>query len=218
MGTYFGIRLHFFLIVTIFIFYLFNWIELCFFLVLLYIGLVIFYRKRTLYDFKIENYYGENVNSPIYGKVISILKDIDHPYFGNGLREIKISQKVWRGFGVYFPISSEVYDYIEGGQESEAPRLGGVAAMREGGGYSLIFETEKKTQVGLTLQGFFLGRGGGPRINLIQGDRGQVGANLGYFPFGGTVFLYLPDNYEIMIYEGQNVMVSSIIADIKEKN
>jgi hypothetical protein len=39
----------------------------------------------------------------------------------------------------------------------------------------------------------------------LPGDRGKVRANWGFFPFGGTVLVYLSENYEILVKEGDSL-------------
>ena len=51
----------------------------------------------------------------------------------------------------------------------------------------------------------------------MPGDRGGRRVNIGYFPFGGTLILYLPEKYEILIKENESINAGeSIIAMLPE--
>jgi len=50
-----------------------------------------------------------------------------------------------------------------------------------------------------------------PRTWVMPGDKGQKGAEIALFPLGGTLLLYLPDNYEILVDKGQYMHVGRTI-------
>ena len=50
-----------------------------------------------------------------------------------------------------------------------------------------------------------------PELIVMPGDKGGRRVNIGYFPFGGTVMLYLPKKYEILIKSNDEVLAGETI-------
>jgi hypothetical protein len=49
-----------------------------------------------------------------------------------------------------------------------------------------------------------------------SGDRGRGGACFGYYPFGGTLLIYLPAKSDILIFEKEKIFPGqSVIAATK---
>jgi phosphatidylserine decarboxylase len=53
---------------------------------------------------------------------------------------------------------------------------------------------------------------------VMPGDRGGRRVNIGYFPFGGTVMLYLPKKYEILIKTNDEVTAGETIMAVVPVN
>ena len=52
----------------------------------------------------------------------------------------------------------------------------------------------------------------------MPGDRGGRRVNIGYFPFGGTVVLYLPKKYEILVKVNDDVNAGETIFAVIQDN
>ncbi|MCB9060267.1 MAG: hypothetical protein H6622_01940 [Halobacteriovoraceae bacterium] len=53
--------------------------------------------------------------------------------------------------------------------------------------------------------------GGAAQVWSLPGDRGNRQANLGFFPLGGSVLIYIPVNYEIIVQQGEWVKSTETI-------
>ena len=82
--------------------------------------------------------------------------------------------------------------------------------MQTLGGLSLLLREASGNFLGLQMISCPLGLA--PKLRVLAGDRGNVGAEIGYFPLGGTVFLYLPSQYEILIGKNQNNILAGLTA------
>lgn len=75
--------------------------------------------------------------------------------------------------------------------------------------HKLVLQCENGDPVELR---FFQNRLGlWPQTDLMPGDRGLAGALIGYFPWGGTVFLSLPAKYEILVATKQQIRAGQTI-------
>jgi hypothetical protein len=55
------------------------------------------------------------------------------------------------------------------------------------------------------------------RVFVSPGDKGVIGGLLGYFPWGGAVYLEIPLHCKVIIKEGGRVFASqTIIAKLKD--
>ena len=58
-----------------------------------------------------------------------------------------------------------------------------------------------------------------PSIWLKSGDCGRGAACFGFYPFGGTLIIYLPQNSDILVFEKERVVpgqtVISAFKDVK---
>ncbi len=156
------------------------------------------------------------IYSPVNGRVISIKKGVDHAFFGKNLSEFRILIPWWKEFGLYLPSKSEVIDLV----------------VERGKSFYRFCKTELPSQevqmapsLAILLRGVegdFLGMqlikcplGLWPEVSVIPGDRGKCQVSVGHFPLGGTVLLYLPSKYEILVDSDQEAMAGlTIIAGL----
>lgn len=148
--------------------------------------------------------------APSNGKVIGVTPNVIHPTLGSDLTEVIIRIPWNVEYGIYLPFSSEVIDLVsEKGREhfrySKEKGLIGRA------GLLISFKDLKGDEIGLQLIKCPMGLW--PEIKVMPGDRGTRQANIGLLPFGGTLVLYIPNKYEILIQVGQELMAGeSLIA------
>lgn len=182
--------------------------------VLTWAGLYFLFRKRKV-NFQSDTAFKRDVVfSPVQGAIESIRSGVDHCYFGKDLTEVKIVMNPWDEMGIHMPMTSEVQDFHF---------KDGKPTFRYKAGEPKHQEKEMLDSIALTLrdvQGRNVGMqflkcfvGSWPEISLMPGDRGKQQASFGYFPFGGTVLLYMPSKYEILVEEKDKVMAGeSLIA------
>ena len=123
--------------------------------------------------------------SPVNGKVTRI--DIQ-----NENTIIKTSSNIFRSFGVYFPISSEVIDV-----ESFKVVLLELSWIQVFYKKTTISFSSSTDNYKMILKPYL------PYISakhwLEPGDKGYVGSNLGFIPFGGSVTFVLSGNVETLV-------------------
>ncbi|GAB4019049.1 MAG: hypothetical protein Fur0010_20600 [Bdellovibrio sp.] len=164
------------------------------------------FRRECFSHFDDINIKHELVVSPVNGIVIDTKENVKHKIFGENLREVRLMIPWHHEYGIYLPETSEVEDI----KVEKGPALFRLSNQK-------ISDQIDKVLPGVcvTLKNLFSDRlfiqfikctmGYWPELKVMSGDRGRASANIGYFPFGGTVLLYLPMNYEIMVTEQQEV-------------
>lgn len=88
----------------------------------------------------------------------------------------------WKGYGCYLPCSGEVVERAE---------KGFILRDEQGDLWKLEFYPGP--------WGFL------PQIFVLSGDKGKAGGNIGFISGGGTLVLYLPKNYEILVKENDSL-------------
>jgi hypothetical protein len=154
---------------------------------------------------------GEIFLSPVYGEVKSIRRN------GEG-QEVRISISGWSEKGLYLPTAGEV-SFLRATKgvriSREAEPVAFYRPMDEVAHTDFILTSKNKTQ---TLMRFVDCKYGvRPTIWLKSGDRGRGAACFGYYPFGGTLLIYLPDNSDILVFEKEFVVPGqTVIAALKD--
>ncbi len=154
--------------------------------------------------------------APCNGKIVSIEKGISQVAYGDNLAEIQIAIPWWSEMGIFMPLSAEIRNIIvhKGRSFFRFQKASEVVGTSIGKGLSILLDNRGES-VGMTLYKCRLGLW--PDILVMPGDRGGRRVNIGYFPFGGTLILYLPEKYEILIKENELINAGeSIIAMLPE--
>ncbi len=142
--------------------------------------------------------------APVNGRVRAITQHVDHPKFGNDLIEVQFTISWLREAGLYLPARAEVLDLIyEKGKNYfryffELDRT----IIDKYSGVFLKFKAENSEQKEFGIQIVKCSLGSWPKIRVIPGDRGRAQVNFGFLGLGGTVLLYLPSQYEILVKDG----------------
>jgi len=173
------------------------------------------YRKRVILISDKPGVNKKIIYSPISGEVKKVSTNKNHPVFGEDLIELQLCLPWWKEMGLYLPIAGYVKDVTVGVKNFSFLRLNTWPNIdqKEGfkGSLAIILESDDGDSFGLQLVKCPLGMAG--RTWVMPGDRGRVAANFGYIPFGGTVLLYLPKFYEILVLEGDKLIAGeSLIA------
>ena len=219
VGTYFTRFIHVSFVILLVFFFVFAFQKLFYVTLFFYLFLsVLFRRKKSPY--KEDATLKEGIFlAPANGKIQHVRAGIDHALFGNNLVEIKIIVPWWKEMGLFLPFSCEVRDLVAKQGKSYfhySPLSFSSQNNKILDGISLTLEGVKGEKVGLQLLKCKLGFW--PQITVMLGDRGRPQVNIGYLPLGGTVLLYLPQNYEILVNTDEDVIAGeSLIASIQEE-
>ncbi|OUR98952.1 hypothetical protein A9Q84_05940 [Halobacteriovorax marinus] len=143
--------------------------------------------------------------SPVNGRVVKIVKNTEHSFFGKSYTSILIQVPFWKGLGLFFPVTSEIQD-VKTSFESCPDHL---VKFKLASGLEVGFS------VGLNILRLV------PQIVVLPGDRGKQKMNFGYLPFGGSVKVYIPSSLEVLINENDEVVagqgiLAGIPSDIEE--
>lgn len=151
--------------------------------------------------------------SPVNGKIIKIEKSFSHPQFGDQMTRIQIVVPWWKEMGVFLPVTSEVKNMVvnEGSTHFRYSPITDITDKNNAlfKSLSLILEGVNNERVGL--QFIKCPVGAWPEIGIIPGDRGKAQVNIGYFPFGGTTVIYLPDSYELLVEPENEVLAGETL-------
>lgn len=182
-------------------------------LLLFYIStLIIFRRTHSPYRDNVINRSEDMVYAPANARILSIKEGVDHVIFGRNLKEIHMGIPWWKESGLYLPLKAEVKDFQSRDGKSffrfNSKPLADQSSIAVSG-ICLSLETIKKQFVGMQFIKCSLGQW--PELVLMPGDRGKERANIGFFPFGGTVVLFLPENYDILISKNNEVIAGETV-------
>ncbi len=179
----------------------FSWVQVLVPLITL-VFLFLFRKSSVLYQETIRN-DGEIFLSPVHGVVESIRYSVHSMEEDLIFHEVKISLNLWQEKGFYLPTAGEISAFK---QES---------LTNKNVGYSVLTLTSKNGNSFILK--FFNSLGRLPPVLWVKsGDRGRGGACFGYYPFGGTVIIYLPAKSDILIFEKEKIFPGqSVIAAIK---
>lgn len=202
--------IHFLFLFSILALLILGLLKLSLFSLVTYAFALLFFRRKA-------GVFKENLSitdgvlyAPSNGKVIGIFPEVEHPTFGKGLTEVVIRIPWNVEYGIYLPFTSEVIDLVSERGRSHF-RYSAEKKFLARAGLVVTLRDLKGDEIGLQLIKCPLGLW--PEIKVMPGDRGKRQANIGLLPFGGTLVLYIPNKYEILIQVGQELMAGeSLIA------
>jgi hypothetical protein len=200
------------------IFWIFGLYKTLTLLVLVYIFLYLLLRKSRN-NFRDDPMSTRGVIfSPSNGKIINIEHNVSHGMYGDQLIEIQIMIPWWKEMGIFLPLSCEIKNLVilKGNSFFRSKKAVELLGSNEGKGVGLSLDNRGEG-IGLTLLKCKLGLW--PELMVMPGDRGGRRVNVGYFPFGGTVMLYLPKKYEILVKINDTVNAcETIFAVVPDNN
>ena len=155
--------------------------------------------------------------APINGKVIHIQNNVSHGVYGENFVEIQLMVPWWKEMGIFLPLNCEIKNLIvhKGSSIFRYLKVAEVIGSSEPKGIALSLDNRGDT-VGLSFYKCKLGLW--PEIIVMPGDKGGRRVNIGYFPFGGTVMLYLPKKYEILLKINDEVTAGETICAVVSEN
>ena len=184
---------------TIFLFFLF------FSLLLLF-----FFRKSSLRLDDDSLVPSSFIVSPTNGVVYSVRKNIDHNVFGKGLSELRVSLTWFNEFGLGFPLEGEVRG-LKSREGKSFFRLfrKGLENDEKFHVHARLLEIKGRHGQEIGLEFIKCELGFDADLWVKPGDRGKRSARFGYFPFGGTVLIYLPPHFDVLISQGDKCIQGS---------
>ena len=182
------------------------------FLTFLFFSLLLFFvfRKASLRvdsDSEVPNSF---IVAPTNGVVYSVKKNVDHNIFGKGLSEVRVSSMWLNEFGLGFPLEGEVRG-LKSREGKSFFRLfkKGLESDEKLHVHARLLEIEGKCGQEVGLEFIKCELGFDVDLWVKPGDRGKRAARFGYFPFGGTVLIYLPPHFDVLISQGDRCIQGS---------
>jgi phosphatidylserine decarboxylase len=183
-----------------------------------YTLLLFLLRKRGSHASEIQNTEMSQFFSPVNGKVFSIEKNIELDNFEGHFHKLRFLINPINEWGIYLPFRGE----IEEVRKNRGKSIGRFENK------SLSFNNNDLDSVKILLKsannhicifnivkcvvGFY------PRVWIESGDRGKTSSCVGFVPFGGTVEVYLSNEFRLDLEVGDKVRAgSSILARIIQK-
>jgi len=203
-------------------FYIFAFFKLTFLetTVLTILGLIVvfpFRRPKVTYQETLKT-NGEIYLSPVFGTIKSIRYNVEGPENLGPMHEIRIVIDFLNPKGLYLPTSAEV-TYLKANRglgiktkSDISDFTGDLDKIRH---TNFIIQSKNNTKTYLR----FVDRPRGvrPSIWLKSGDKGRGAACFGYYPVGGTLLIYLPNNSDILVFESERLRPGeSVLASIKD--
>lgn len=187
--------------------------------VLLFASLGLYISRRAHVPFRdtLKN-DGEIYLSPVYGTIKSVRHSVYSSDFPSPCHEVRIALSFWDVKGLYLPTSGEV-SYLKASKGAKVKRSSPshifYGPVEELSHTDLTLTSKNQTK---TLMRFIdCTTGIRPSIWLKSGDRGRGASCFGYYPFGGTLLIYLPASSDILVYEKEVVVPGqSVLAALKD--
>lgn len=162
---------------------------------------------------------GEIYLSPVHGRVESVRLNSTSSNYPTLCHEIRISMNFWDEKGLYLPTSGEV-TYLKANKGKKVKRnspdevfYGSIEDLAH-----TDFTLTSKNQTATLMRFIDCQWGKRPTIWLKSGDRGRGAACFGYYPFGGTLLIYLPATSDVLVYEKEIVVPGqTVVAALKDK-
>lgn len=199
--------------------FVFSWMINSLFLLVIgifsYVGILLLFRKSTSAYLEDIAFKKGVLFSPVNGRIVNITKNLELPDMEGKWSEVKVIINPWNETGIYLPTKVEIEDFSLTGRKPHLRYLPWSKKGKEENKederekLSLTIKDEMENLIKMVFVRCYVG--GRPEIFVMPGDRGKQQANIGHFPFGGTLFLYLPEKYEILIGELDQVVAGETL-------
>lgn len=180
---------------------------------------VLFIFRRSLIPFRdtLKN-DGEIYLAPIHGTVESVRHNVTILDYPSPCHEVRISMSFWDEKGLYLPTAGEV-TYLKANKGRKVHRHSPTevfyGTIDELAHTDLTLTSKNKTKTLMRFVDAQMSKR--PIMWLKSGDRGRGAACFGYYPFGGTLLIYLPVTSDILVYEKEEVVPGqTVIAALKD--
>jgi phosphatidylserine decarboxylase len=187
--------------------------------ILLFTSFILYVSRRSRIPYRdtIKN-DGEIYLSPVHGTIESVRYGVNIADYPSPCNEVRISVSFWDEKGLYLPTSGEA-SYLKANKGKRLPRKAPTHAFYgpvEELAHTDLTLTSKNQSESLMrfIDSSFAKR---PTIWLKSGDRGRGAACFGYYPFGGTLLIYLPETSDILVFEHEKIVPGqTVIAALKD--
>jgi hypothetical protein len=181
--------------------------------------LFIFRRSKIIYRDTLKP-DGEIYLSPVHGVVESVRHSVIILEYPQACHEVRISISFWDEKGLYLPTMGEV-TYLKANKGHKVHRNSPTEVFY--GSVEELAHTDltltSKNQVGTLMRFIDCTTGKRPTIWLKSGDRGRGGACFGYYPFGGTLLVYVPASSDVLVFEKERIVPGqTVIAALKDQS
>lgn len=202
--------IHLIFIVSLILCYLFSWIILGFLVLISYLFLLYLFRVNS--SMADHLHHDKEVYSPVNGVVVSVNDNVDHLYFGKGLKEVRILTPLLAEMTIRLPIKSDHDDGKYIGNEDFFRFQKDRRIKQEDeifSGELVTLKTPSKLHVGLQFIRCTFGLSA--KIWTRPGDRGKRGGIIGLFPLGGTTLVYLPADMNLAVKKDDKVKAATTL-------
>ncbi len=182
--------------------------------------LVLLYLRRYYIPYRdtLKN-EGEIFLSPVYGRVETIRRVENSFEFLPEAFEIRITSNYLDEHGLYLPTVAEM-SFLRAYKGKGLYRYEKPEAFL--GEFTELAHTDvmlkSKNEVQSVLRFIDCKYGTRPHIWMKSGDRGRGAACFGYYPFGGTLIIYLPLHTDILVYPGEKIIPGqTVIAALRNQ-
>ncbi len=176
------------------------------------------YRKKSInWKENLKN-DGTVILSPVAGLIVDV-GDYYNEEESIHYSKIKIIVRVTDYWGLHLPFSSEM-DFLKSQRGKFLPRKELISFDLS------LLETMTKTDLILRSKNSLLTKmtfihsrfGRSPKIWMKSGDRGKGAACFGYYPFGGSLIIYIPKPCDVLIIKGEQLVPGHTVLAVANKS
>lgn len=154
---------------------------------------------------------GEMFLSPVDGEVVKIGTWTD-PEAGFAYSEVRLRMNYTNNWGLHLPSSCEM-EFLKNypGRRSNRKDLAHITTDESGPLEKTDMVLRSKNGVASRLRFLQCEIGRSPKIWMKSGDRGRGAACFGYYPFGGSLIVYVPQPSDILVVENEKITAGQTV-------
>ncbi len=154
---------------------------------------------------------GEMFLSPVDGEVVKIGTWTD-PEAGFTYSEVRLRMNYTNNWGLHLPSSCEM-EFLKNypGLRSNRKDLANITTDESGPLEKTDMVLRSKNGVASRLRFLQCEIGRSPKIWMKSGDRGRGAACFGYYPFGGSLIVYVPQPSDILVVENEKISAGQTV-------
>ena len=154
---------------------------------------------------------GEMFLAPVDGEVVKIGTWTD-PEAGFTYGELRLRMNYTNNWGLHLPSSCEM-EFLKNypGRRSNRKDLATITSDESGPLEKTDLVLRSKNGVASRLRFLQCEIGRTPKIWMKSGDRGRGAACFGYYPFGGSLIVYIPQPNDILVVENEKITAGQTV-------
>jgi phosphatidylserine decarboxylase len=149
--------------------------------------------------------------SPVNGLIYAVESDSDLEGHEGKFTLLRVSVAHLDEWGVYMPFRGEIDGLARNKGKSIFRYENKLSKFKENDLESVKIQINSKKLNYCVLNILKCAIGLKPRIWVEPGDRGSSGSCIGYMPFGGTVLVYLPSNFEVIVKANDQLLAGETV-------